>query len=259
MKTEDLSRRIEDLDEKVWETLITPVPGAWYRRDGGARRVYSGLPLAFLNRVAKVTCDSDELGDLIDRCVAEFEATGMPWQWAVGPHCPSELPELLERKGFGFRYQSPAMAVDLARWTDSRSALDVRPVEHMRQFEDWLLAAVPGFGMPDSVADFMRVSQAGIGFGDSAPMMNFTAYEEGRPVACSTVAFGEDLAGVYTVATLPEARGKGFGAAVTAACMREAVDRGFDTAMLFASKMGYPVYKKLGFEDVYQMSVYTLE
>lgn len=258
MKTEDLSRAIEEIDDMAWEALVSPVPGAWHRRDGGARRTYSGLPMAYFNRVSMTTCEPAGLGDLIDRCVTEFAETGMPWHWAVGPHCPPELPGVLESKGFVFGYHTPAMAADLTRWNRQARSLDVRPVKDFEQFEDWLAVAAPGFGLPPSVTEFMRTSQKGHGFADSAPMRHFTAYEDGMPVACATVVYGAGLAGVYTVATLPGARGKGFGCAVTEACMQDALDRGVDTAMLFASKMGYPVYRKLGFEDVYQVAAYAL-
>jgi hypothetical protein len=41
------------------------------------------------------------------------------------------------------------------------------------------------------------------------PVRNYLEYVEGKPVSASTVFYGRGVAGIYCVATLPEARGKG--------------------------------------------------
>jgi predicted GNAT family N-acyltransferase len=62
----------------------------------------------------------------------------------------------------------------------------------------------------------------------------------------------ERVTGVYVIATLEEARGRGYGGAITAHCM--AVDPA-KPAVLQASDLGQPVYRRLGFVEV---SRYTL-
>ena len=58
---------------------------------------------------------------------------------------------------------------------------------------------------------------------------------------------GEREVGVYMVATLPEERGKGYGVALTAAAIEAAPHL---PAVLQASDMGQPVYRRLGFQDI---------
>src|SRR3954452_13564121 len=54
-------------------------------------------------------------------------------------------------------------------------------------------------------------------------------------------------AGVFFVATLPEARGRGLAGGLLAAAMVEARDRGCDISRLQATRMGEPVYARLGY------------
>jgi GNAT superfamily N-acetyltransferase len=55
-------------------------------------------------------------------------------------------------------------------------------------------------------------------------------------------------AGVMFVATLPEARGRGLAGGLLAAALVEARDRGCDVSTLQATKMGEPVYARLGYQ-----------
>jgi GNAT superfamily N-acetyltransferase len=55
-------------------------------------------------------------------------------------------------------------------------------------------------------------------------------------------------AGVFFVATLPEARGRGLAAGLLAAALLEARERGCDVSTLQATKVGEPVYARLGYQ-----------
>jgi ribosomal protein S18 acetylase RimI-like enzyme len=57
-------------------------------------------------------------------------------------------------------------------------------------------------------------------------------------------------AAVGWVATVPEARRRGLGAAVTARAVEHAFDNGAELVVLEASPSGQPVYERLGFAAV---------
>lgn len=56
------------------------------------------------------------------------------------------------------------------------------------------------------------------------------------------------MAGIYWIATLEGHRGKGFGEAITRAAVRGGIELGCTLASLQASKLGAPVYSRMGFE-----------
>jgi GNAT superfamily N-acetyltransferase len=76
------------------------------------------------------------------------------------------------------------------------------------------------------------------------------AREAGRPVSVVGTHDLEGDACILFVATLPEARGRGLAKKLMVLAMHEARDRGATTTSLQATKMGYPVYAKLGYRDL---------
>ena len=66
-----------------------------------------------------------------------------------------------------------------------------------------------------------------------------------------------DVLGVFNVATVPGARGRGVGRAVTLAALRDGAAAGCRMAVLQASEMGHPVYERLGFRDFGAYDIYV--
>jgi len=77
---------------------------------------------------------------------------------------------------------------------------------------------------------------------------------DGAIVASATViAYGEALAWIGMVLTLPEYRGRGFATLLMRRCLEFCDARGIRTVKLDATEMGRPVYARLGFEDEYEV------
>jgi predicted GNAT family acetyltransferase len=72
---------------------------------------------------------------------------------------------------------------------------------------------------------------------------------DARPVATALSVRTGDVVGIYSVATLPEARGHGYGTALTWMTLADA-EPGVRAAVLQASPMGRPVYERMGFRLV---------
>jgi len=64
------------------------------------------------------------------------------------------------------------------------------------------------------------------------------------------------VAGIYCVATVPEARRQGSGGAITAAPLHIARAMGYRIGILQASESGHPVYRRLGFQEFCTLGLY---
>ncbi|ATB29492.1 GNAT family N-acetyltransferase [Melittangium boletus] len=76
------------------------------------------------------------------------------------------------------------------------------------------------------------------------------AREGGRALACSLSFEHEGCAGIYMVATHPDARRRGLGALVMEALHADAFARGCTTAVLQASAHGVSLYQRLGYRSL---------
>ena len=74
------------------------------------------------------------------------------------------------------------------------------------------------------------------------------ASADGSPVGAAAGVLDGHTGGIYYVATPPEFRGRGIGAAITAWMANELFARGARTVTLQASEAGFSVYRRLGFE-----------
>jgi GNAT superfamily N-acetyltransferase len=80
---------------------------------------------------------------------------------------------------------------------------------------------------------------------------------DGSVVATSRIAIGAGVAGLYAISTLPAHRGRGIGRAMTIAALRAARDIGYRIGVLQSSDLGYGVYRRLGFRELFMYDVYV--
>lgn len=75
----------------------------------------------------------------------------------------------------------------------------------------------------------------------------FVGFDDDVPVSAACGFRTGETGGIYSVATPPELRGRGFAAAVTAVATNHLFDLGVAQVVLQASQLGYGVYERLGF------------
>lgn len=171
---------------------------------------------------------------LTERGLAQLEQTpGMYTRLDTNPH----LPELVAARG------STEVSVGVA--TGARD-LD-RVVDVMLE----------GFGIP---SEWRSTLGAAIGAGPAgAPpgTVNVLARYQGREVGAGSLVTIDGVAGLYNIAVLPEARNLGIGRTVTLTLMNLGLGQGCIASILYASQMGYPAYRRLGYEDVCQLQQYA--
>jgi GNAT superfamily N-acetyltransferase len=113
-----------------------------------------------------------------------------------------------------------------------------------------------GFGAGPVEAEWAGEIYRRLGLGDEGPWRHYVGLLAGEPVATSTSFFEAGVAGIYFVCTVERARRRGIGAGITLAPLHEARDLGHTVGVLGSSEMGYPVYRRLGFEEYCRIGLY---
>ena len=193
----------------------------------------------------------------VDEAVAYFTSRGVAaFSWWLEPGLDVGAWEtILGSRGLRRDDQTPGMALDLARLPDAPDdppGLVVRPVEDEEMLRRWTDTFVRGYGLPPAFAAPIFDLFAGLGLGP--PIRHWLGFLDGEPVVTSTVFLGAGVAGIYDVATLPPARGRGLGSALTTLPLRWARERGYRAGILQSSEQGFRVYERLGFRTQVPMT-----
>ncbi len=204
----------------------------------------------------------------IDQVLARYRAHGQSsMTWVLSPSTqPRDLGRYLEARGFTCAYPGvPGMALDLGAFVETPATpatLSIERVGDLEALRQWLhpVAASFGFGEAMVSAHLAMFSSRGFGLAEASghdlPWRLFVGLDKGQPVAASRLFCAAGVAGVYHVATVPEARGQGFGTAMTLAALRAGRDLGYRVGILTASGEGYGIYRRLGFQTVTQADIY---
>lgn len=232
--------------------------GKEFRSTKKADWVISGVPMAFFNAVVRTDFPRDASRD-IERLVAKFEASGVPMGWDVGPFdSPPDLADQLVAHGFKREDSVPAMVMELRdlRSPEGPEGLTIRRVDGKRELREWSSLWSEQFEIPlearEPLARFFRRKEAS---GDD-DVISYSGFLGNRLVGISTLFLGSKAVGLYNVATAPDARGRGVGTAMTCVALEEGRKRGYKLATLQSSKLGYGIYRKLGFEQCFEFHGY---
>jgi ribosomal protein S18 acetylase RimI-like enzyme len=177
--------------------------------------------------------------------------------WWFSPEVdPSPWEGPLRRLGFAPDNDPPGMAVALDALAEpaSPARLTIARVEDLDTLGIWTRTFAAGYGLPAQMTgDFYQLL---VDIGLDSSLQHYIGYLDGVPVAASSLWLAAGVAGIYNVATLPEARGQGIGAALTLAPLRDARAMGYRAGVLQSSEIGFTVYQRLGFRHLCGMDHY---
>lgn len=209
---------------------------------------------AFCNAVVHSRLTPERLDEEILTVLAPFQRRNVPMIWWLMPSAaPPELGKRLARHGLRYRGEGPGMGLDLTTLPRRRLAPEGLTVELVRTpaaLREWLYVSNVAYGyarepIEQSVIDF----EQRLGLGEKQPYRRYLARLYGRAVATAAIFLGAGVAGLYNVATIPQARRHGIGSYTSFVALREARKAGYCVSVLMASAAGYHVYTGLGFRE----------
>jgi GNAT superfamily N-acetyltransferase len=237
--------RVHEALRTMLERIAVALPETRFERRAGYD--FLACPDVPIPQFSGVWPMDDEAAPALEGALAELEDEGLPYSVQVREGATPAVVDEARRLGLTKEERIPGMAlhsVDLA--SPDVPGLQILSVATADGMAQALAVAAEGFGAPaDLLApiymlEFLQLEGA--------------AYYVGRVdgVDVSTaVGFAVDgTAGIFNVATPPEHRGHGYGAALTARAARDGFAAGADLAWLQSSEMGHSIYRRLGFRDV---------
>jgi GNAT superfamily N-acetyltransferase len=216
-------------------------------RDGVTAAIVRAAPeRSVVNSVIYESADG--LAAAYDDVAAAYAEIGAAWTvWVPSGDEPAQA--LLDRAGHVLDAEPALMALDLSQGVD-------RPADGA--LEDWTGEGDPAVIGPlnDSAYDYETDSFTRAFAGPwRGELRVYVARRDGRPVGCLTITDYDRNADVEMVAVLPEARGHGISGKLLGHALADAAERGLETSTLVATRLGRPVYERLGYRpfDVLQM------
>lgn len=266
-----MSEMLIDLSEKAVINAIeanlyatTPFSHHWPRAE-----IHAGPEISWcLTNVGFPTCNGifrarlkpQEVDKTIERLVNMGRARKVPLQWWVGRDTrPANLGDSLLAQGFITHGGGAGMAIDLlAMKQDVHDLPDLRITEVTDggTLKTWCHTTSVGFGIPEH-AELALLEWFTTDLQLKQPLKFYLGTWQGKPVATSLLFLAEGVAGIYFVATVAEARNRGFGFTITQKPLQAAREMGYRVGILQASKMGEPVYRRMGFKRYSTIQSYT--
>ena len=228
----------------VLRQVNTRIPGSRLLRKDGAAAWITGIPYPAFNEVLleRANPPVSAVAALLD----EAADAGVPFTFGLRPGSDPLLAGLAAARGLKAHGNLPLMLLDAkagiggirrARGLDIRQLAPHEAAEHTR-------VAAAAFGGPEQMfmptPDLMRVDGLRCYLGEV----------DGRPVATAIGVTAGAFTAIFSVATDPAFRHRGFGTAVTARAAADGVLAGAAWCWLQATSDGYPVYRNLGFRTV---------
>ena len=217
------------------------------------------IPLMPCNIVFRARLKAEEVDRKIESIIDKARTRKVPLRWWIGKDTePADLGACLEAHGLTTPGATPFMAIDLLSMkTDvpTLSNLNITKVQDKTAFETWCHIVAECFGIPPQREPAL-LRWFTIARDLKLPMHFYLAFQNDEPVATSQLFLAEGVAGIYYVATLPKARNQGIGYAVTLKALQEALGMGYKAGTLQSSKLGEPVYRRMGFVECGKMTAY---
>lgn len=235
-------------------------PGRDLYVSDGLVRITTRVPHPLLNGIFSSQLTPASADATIQATCDYYAAQDLPMLWWVGPNTqPDDLAERLVRAGFTRADELPMMAIDLQSMKAEPTPpnVTIKQVESEEELRVWSRILTDTFSLAGTGQNSFEELEHSLGLEQDGRRYRFIAYLHDQAVATSALFAEAGVAGIYNVATLPEARQQGIGGAITLAPLLHAREQGYRIGTLQATAMGQPIYRRLGFEHIAPFTLYA--
>jgi ribosomal protein S18 acetylase RimI-like enzyme len=214
-------------------------------------------PIAHLpyNGVLRFRNDGEQVDKQIDAIFAHYHERKVPFLWLIHPTAlPTDLDKRLEARGLVQVETCPGMAALLEDVPepspDVPEGIEIREVTDHADRDSILELIAWRWEVPETAQSFLpHISTAFDVEGPGSSVRVWLAWKEAKPVAKVVLNLTGPVAGIYGVATRPEARGLGLARNMTLMACKAARESGCRLCVLHSTAMAVNLYQKIGFRD----------
>lgn len=228
----------------TWENLIAAIPDGWVRRQHGLVGGITGVGAPTLNGVwpERVAIRESHVSAML----GEVERSGLPHCLQLRPGTPKPVADHAGARGMVKQPEPvPLMVLENDERLEAAQNVDGLQIRLLASADAVVHARVAarGFDAPEEM--FVQLMTPAV---LSRPGLRcYVGEVHGEAVTTGVGVTLGPFVGIFNIATLPEHRGRGFGAAVTARAARDGLHDGARWSYLQSSSAGYPVYTRLGY------------
>jgi GNAT superfamily N-acetyltransferase len=220
--------------------------------EGLADAYVTGIPTANFNlavlRHKSIVC--------IEKFKALYARYQLPWALILPTQVLDQtLEDWLRQNHFMFQERSMALGLSLKDYIAS----DPKPTLQIREsfLEDWGLPLESAFESTRPFTHLYKHAHARA-LQNNARFHHFTLHKNGHPVSSLTLSFSGTHARLDDVATQKEYQRRGYAEHLIRHALAFAKTQGATDCFLEASSEGLSLYKKIGFQPLFENTVYCL-
>lgn len=254
---------IHQIELNLWETWSNfgRGPGCTLHDEGDTLWFETPIPILPYNTVLRFQVKKD-VDQRIDALIQGFANRKVIPLWIVHhTSTPNDLAERLQKRGWQEIELVPGMArlldnlpepPPLPPGVEIRKAVDDRDLSELYGFAAWR------WGVPDEFRPQLKAMIEKFNIGERGTNTHFwMAWKDGAAISKIGLYNGSGSAGVYAVATKPEARGLGIASILMDVAMKAAREMGQKICVLDSSPLAEKLYERLGFVRVSSIPLYS--
>ena len=226
---------------------------------GGVQLVYSGMDYGVFNiaLLTRTVASERDLSSILAACGRFYHQRKSRWSFwmcedLLEPAARRRNREVFAEAGMRAISHAPGMIANaFAPPSRALPQIECRPVTDAMSRTLFTGLTVTCFDIPMNVARAIYEQEAAW----QGDYRGFLGVVDGVPVSIVALVRSDGALGVYSLGTLPDYRGRGFGEALLRAAISSYRDS-TEPVVLESTEAGYRLYRRLGFRDVTSFTVY---
>ncbi len=254
---------IHEIELNLWETWSNfgRGPGCTLHNEGDALWFETPIPILPYNTVLKFQV-KEAVDERMDALIEGFSKRNVIPLWIVAhSSIPKDIPQRLQKRGWQEIELVPGMARllnDLPEPPPLPDGVEIREAREEQDLSELYGFAAWRWGVPEEFRPQLKNMIKQFNIGERGSNTRFwMAWKDGAAISKIGMYNGSGSAGIYAVATKPEARGLGLASILMDVAMKAAIEMGQKLCVLDSSPLAEKLYERLGFIRVSSIPLYS--